>query len=453
MIERLGGLSKGKFVVRLRHHLRTPKMASRFVAELSELIGNRRSEDKDTVFEDFDISQNLIPLEQFKEICSVLADPRVQVERFRAFGSPGLDDQAALLLAGWLRAVSKDMAPFEMHLSDCVIQNEGFLELTKAIVENDAFPPKDPRNADKGPIPLYLRLEGNYIEDDTIQEKIDDGTFMTMRKNDRPYYTADHKVRLLLKEDGSLGQRKGTPPAPEDAPPPKRVNDSKGKGKGKDTDKGKGKGKSKETGRSREESWRDSLKALPARSWEQERALPPRVSREPSLRPASSPLRASWEQERDLPETSGTVSTSKPSDFLVDQAADSVPKVNKFKTMNKIQSSAKQLATELVMSSVSSIPDDASVEVVVEETSIQKAVDSDVRSPRGVSPQCLAERPTPFLDQLPPLRRAQFLQIVLRQVKASGGTEADKLPKAEEYLVTCGGDYDKAYRHVKSLSS
>jgi len=59
---------------------------------------------------------------------------------------------------------------------------------------------------------------------------------------------------------------------------------------------------------------------------------------------------------------------------------------------------------------------------------------------------------SPLLDALPPLRRAQFLQIVVRQVKATGGVEADKFNLAEEYLSRCNGDYDKAYQYVKALS-
>jgi hypothetical protein len=301
MIEEMSLGDKEKFVVRLRQQLRTPKRAIRFVAELGELIDGRRAEDKDTVFEDFDISQNLIPPEQFEEMCSALADSRVQVERFRAFGSPGLDDQAALLLAGWLVAVSQEMAPFEMHLSDCAIQTEGFLELTKAFQENDAFPPKDPRFLEKGPIPLYLRLEGNYIDEAEIQAKVDDGTFMTMKKNDRLYYTSDHKAKLLVRDDGRLAQNKGEPPAPEDAPPPKRVHD-KGKGKGKDKDKGKGKGKEK--GKSR---GKDKEKEAP---WERDR----RDGGKAKGRSAASalPARASWERERERPAPWSARSSARP---------------------------------------------------------------------------------------------------------------------------------------------
>jgi len=59
---------------------------------------------------------------------------------------------------------------------------------------------------------------------------------------------------------------------------------------------------------------------------------------------------------------------------------------------------------------------------------------------------------TPLLDALPPLRSVQLLQIVVRQIKASGGTEADKYYLAEEYLSRCNGDYDKVYAYVKALN-
>jgi len=62
------------------------------------------------------------------------------------------------------------------------------------------------------------------------------------------------------------------------------------------------------------------------------------------------------------------------------------------------------------------------------------------------------EAQTPLLDALPPLRRAQFLQIVLRQVKSSGGEDTQKFVLAEEFLVRNHGDYDLAYQHVKALS-
>lgn len=49
---------------------------------------------------------------------------------------------------------------------------------------------------------------------------------------------------------------------------------------------------------------------------------------------------------------------------------------------------------------------------------------------------------SPLLDVLLPLRHAQFLQIVVRQVKAAGGVEAGKRDSAEVYLSRCDGDYE-----------
>merc|ERR1719446_1943134 len=146
-----------------------------------------------------------------------------------------------------------------MHLSDNAIQTTGFLEIVKAIEENSAFPPKDPRNPEKGRVPLYLRLEGNFIEKDAIQEKVDDNTFIVMKKSDRMQYTEKYKCRLLVREDGSYAQKEGEPPSPEDAPPPKRVQDWKGGGgKGWGKDKGRNdrdRGWSKDWGRDRD--WKD----------------------------------------------------------------------------------------------------------------------------------------------------------------------------------------------------
>jgi len=162
-----------------------------------------------------------------------------------------------------------DTCRFEMHLSDNAISTVGFHDLAQAFEENDVFPPKDPKYPDKGPLPVYVRLEGNYIEKEAIQEKIDSGVFMAMRKSDRPKYSAEVKVRLLVREDRDFAQKKGNPPLPEDAPAPKRVHDygkgsesskggkgggggwerdggwdrdSRGKGKGKDKDRGKDRG-------------------------------------------------------------------------------------------------------------------------------------------------------------------------------------------------------------------
>lgn len=235
------GAGTDKYVVRARQWLRDAESAKNFVQEINELVEKCRSSDKALVFEDFDISQNLMPLEQFEDMCSELADSCVRVERLRAFGCPTLDDSAVSTLAGWLSGVSEENAPYEMHLSDCAIQSDGFEALMKAFIENEAFPPPDPKFPDKGKLPLYLRLENNYIDPTVMEAHVEENHIIKMRKNDRPWHNTEHKVRLLIREDGGFAQKRGDPPAPEDAPPPKRVHDmvSKGKGKGDKGKKGK----------------------------------------------------------------------------------------------------------------------------------------------------------------------------------------------------------------------
>lgn len=68
----------------------------------------------------------------------------------------------------------------------------------------------------------------------------------------------------------------------------------------------------------------------------------------------------------------------------------------------------------------------------------------------GTGPATQKTSSTPRLDLLPPLRRAQFLQVVQRQVKSSG-KQTEKQELAEEYLALCNGDYDEAYQYVKQL--
>jgi hypothetical protein len=60
---------------------------------------------------------------------------------------------------------------------------------------------------------------------------------------------------------------------------------------------------------------------------------------------------------------------------------------------------------------------------------------------------------TPLLNALPPLRRAQILQIVSRQVKATGRPENDRNFLAEEYMLKADGDYDTAYKLAKDESA
>lgn len=147
----------------------------------------------------------------------------------------------------------------EMHLSDCAITSDGFEALMTSLETSDAYPCPDLRFPDRS-VPLYLRLENNYINEESIKAKVEEGTVCTFRKQEQnSSRQSDAKCRILLRDNGSFAQREGPPPAPEDAPPPKPVRE-KGKGeKGKGKDKGgkSGKGKdSKGKGKSEEAPWR-----------------------------------------------------------------------------------------------------------------------------------------------------------------------------------------------------
>jgi len=220
MIEPLHGTDK--FRVRQRQQLRTPEKADEFVSQLVAFCEQAKEHGKVSVFEDFDISQNLLQLEHIEGIVTALIDSNAHVERFRAFALPYLDDMACTVLAGWLANVSLEHAPCEMHLSDCAITAVGFTVLMQVIQDSDAFPPLDPkRHGEK--LPMYLRLEHNYIDTTAIQEKLDEGVLAMMQKSGPAAYAPEVKCRLLVHEDGKLKQKDGDPPSPEDAPPPKRV--------------------------------------------------------------------------------------------------------------------------------------------------------------------------------------------------------------------------------------
>mmetsp|Transcript_24618 Transcript_24618/g.56820 ORF Transcript_24618/g.56820 Transcript_24618/m.56820 type:complete len:506 (-) Transcript_24618:124-1641(-) len=220
MIEPLHGTDK--FRVRMRQQLRTPEKADEFVVQLTAFCERNKELGKVSVFEDFDISQNLLQSNHMEGIVAALQDSNTHVERFRAFALPYLDDMACHDLANWLSTVTVEHAPCEMHLSDCAITAVGFDYLMQAIMENDAFPPLDPKRQG-AKLPMYLRLEHNYIDPTTIQEKIDEGVLAVMRKTGPAAYAPEVKCRLLVHEDGKLKQKDGDPPSPEDAPAPKRV--------------------------------------------------------------------------------------------------------------------------------------------------------------------------------------------------------------------------------------
>lgn len=237
-------LSTGTYHAKARQQLRTDERVEEFFAELSNLLDETAAEDQALVFEDFDIAQNLIPAERFEEMFSMLSVNNVHIKRFRAFGCPTLDDHVAAMMACWLATVTQENAPIELHLSDCAITSEGFVALSEALDGSDAFPTRS-NGRISGEVPVYVRLEHNYIAPEHIQERLDAGTIISWKKGEKSLHPTA-KGRLVVFEHGKFQQKTGTPPAPEDAPQPRPVRqDSKGKGKGKG-DQGKSEGKNQE---------------------------------------------------------------------------------------------------------------------------------------------------------------------------------------------------------------
>jgi len=140
-----------------------------------DLCLEKLDNDKTLIVNDLDISKNLLTKNQFERLFAMLARDSICVQRFRLFGCPSLDDEVMRLIADWIRESTDKTAPSELHLSDCSITSEGFLHLMCAVEDCGAFPLKQGRTV----MPLYLRIENNYIEDSIIQEKVDDGTIMT----------------------------------------------------------------------------------------------------------------------------------------------------------------------------------------------------------------------------------------------------------------------------------
>lgn len=176
-------------------------------------------------FEDFDVSQNKIPVEQFETLFATLSTVPVKVTRMKVFGCPTLNDQVCEYIASWLGQVTAETVPNEMHLSDCAITAAGFNAIIDAIESNDAFPPK----AKWGNNPIYMRIEGNFIPEDIIKEKIEAGIIGQFKKNHKgggkgfAEIPETARAKLLVTTPNKFAQKSGEPPAPEDAPPPKPV--------------------------------------------------------------------------------------------------------------------------------------------------------------------------------------------------------------------------------------
>lgn len=213
--------------VRARRQLGAPAIFDQMLEGITNSL-TQNGMGSSNVIADLDLSQNKLTHEQWDTLFAVLGLQECRVIRFRLFGCPTLDDNVAAILADYLRQVGPHRAPSEMHLSDCAITSFGFTTIISALEETDTYPL---RLSPTRPNALYLRLENNYISEAAIKEKVDAGVVFAYKKGPgaRGGGANGYKVDLVLLGDhGTYNQRVGSPPGPDQARPPKQVNDRNG---------------------------------------------------------------------------------------------------------------------------------------------------------------------------------------------------------------------------------
>ncbi|CAJ1328711.1 unnamed protein product [Effrenium voratum] len=211
-----------------RRRLEHPAKFEELIADLTSQLEAQTEGSDEFVITDLDVSQNKLTLEQFQTLFSALGFPNIRVARFRMFGCPALNDDVVQVLCDYIQNLSPECAPSEMHLSDCAITTDGFNALCSALEETELYPKATSSTATMGS-PLYLRLENNYIDEGVIQQKVDAGVLRPFTKTSSKLApVSGPKANLVVKAlNGSYAQNKGEAPAPEDAPPPKQVHDTR----------------------------------------------------------------------------------------------------------------------------------------------------------------------------------------------------------------------------------
>lgn len=133
-----------------------------------------------------------------------LMDASALVKRLRVFNCT-FGDEVCDKIGEWLGAAGVGEVPSELHLSDCSMTTEGFQAIMQGIESNENIPQK---NEDGENMPMYIRVERNYIENPAIQEKVDEGTIILIGKQAkaREHDGQTAKVKLLVMDDWNLRQ-------------------------------------------------------------------------------------------------------------------------------------------------------------------------------------------------------------------------------------------------------
>lgn len=226
--------SHGSFIVETaegleikgRRKFARPEAFDAMIDDLVARLTKQIEQGKKKVISDLDLSQNKLTSEQWENLFYTLQVAEATVVRFRLFGCATLNDEVMQLMADYFRAnLDAETCPTEMHLSDCAITAEGFQNFMSALEETELYPKPNPHQPGKGS-PLYLRLENNYISEETIQEKVEAGVVQpfTKNKNRSCEIEGAPKVNLVVaRVDAGFQQKSGEPPAPEQAAPMKNV--------------------------------------------------------------------------------------------------------------------------------------------------------------------------------------------------------------------------------------
>lgn len=117
-----------------------------------------------------DISQNDWETMNLDALFAILSEKSVQVERLKAFKC-GVDDGSLLSLGTWLQDLDVQRLPSEVHLSHNKITLAAFQALFKVIEEKYALL----QTYGESRPPIWMRVEGNGIEDAEIRKFVEEG--------------------------------------------------------------------------------------------------------------------------------------------------------------------------------------------------------------------------------------------------------------------------------------
>merc|ERR1719215_1344126 len=156
----------GALRVQARARLHSPIVAERLLQALRNILFQHSETGHMVGVSDLDVSENPLSVHHWKMLFEVFASTGVRIERMRFFGCPTMDDEVVGILADYLEHLGFESLPLELHLSHCNITTKGFCRLVDSIKANPAFPYIHPRT--EQPLPLYLRLEKNYIDQAAI---------------------------------------------------------------------------------------------------------------------------------------------------------------------------------------------------------------------------------------------------------------------------------------------